>query len=326
MTPVGRLRSDCNDGTGWHWLPQSRTVIKQESPTDLPRIPHSQLPLMPDRAGPDALIVREVTCKTVLNRTTFGEYSLNCYTGCSHACVYCYARFMERFHPHDEPWGQFVDVKLNAIEVLKRQLRRARPGEVFLSSACDGWQPLEKEWRLTRRSCELLLEREFPLRILTKSVLVTRDLDLFAGHDVQVGVTITTLDDRLQKLWEPGAAAPDERLGVLERARQVGLKRAIMFGPLLPLLSDSEESLDRLFERAAELDVERIWIDGLNPRPRVWPAVAELLRREFPQLAESYRRMLFDRRQREAYLETLRIRVRRAAEKWSLARQTAVCL
>jgi len=85
-------------------------------------------------------IVREVVCKTILNRSSIGDYSLNCYTGCTHRCVYCYARFMQRFHPHDEPWGAFVDVKVNAVETLKRQLRRANPGEVFLSSACDGWQ------------------------------------------------------------------------------------------------------------------------------------------------------------------------------------------
>ena len=88
---------------------------------------------------------------------------------------------MQRFHPHDEPWGAFVDVKINAVEVLKRQLRRAAPGEVFMSSACDGWQPIEAQCRLTRRCCELLLERGFQLNVLTKSTLVLRDIDLFRG-------------------------------------------------------------------------------------------------------------------------------------------------
>ena len=70
-------------------------------------------------------VVRETVCKTILNRGTLSDYSLNCYTGCTHRCVYCYARFMQRFHPHDEPWGDFVDVKVNAVETLTRQLRRA---------------------------------------------------------------------------------------------------------------------------------------------------------------------------------------------------------
>jgi DNA repair photolyase len=87
--------------------------------------------------------VRETVCKTILNRSGLSHYSLNCYTGCAHGCAYCYARYMHEFHPHAEPWGEFVDVKVNAVEVLKRQLRRAKPGDVFVSSACDAWQPIE---------------------------------------------------------------------------------------------------------------------------------------------------------------------------------------
>jgi DNA repair photolyase len=79
---------------------------------------------------------------------------------------------MQRFHPHPEAWGRFVDVKVNAVEVLRRQLRRAQPGGVFVSSACDGWQPIERECSLTRRCCELLLEYGFELHILTKSDLL----------------------------------------------------------------------------------------------------------------------------------------------------------
>ena len=69
-------------------------------------------------------VVREISCKTVLNKCSISDYSLNCYVGCAHGCAYCYARYMQRFHPHQEPWGCFVDVKTNAVEVLKRQVRR----------------------------------------------------------------------------------------------------------------------------------------------------------------------------------------------------------
>ncbi len=108
------------------------------------------------------IVVRQTQCKTILNRCAISDYSLNCYTGCAHGCVYCYARFMQRFHPHPEPWGQFVDVKTNAVDVLRRQLRRAKPGAVFVSSACDAWQPIEAQWRLTRQCCRLLLEPGVP--------------------------------------------------------------------------------------------------------------------------------------------------------------------
>jgi DNA repair photolyase len=271
-------------------------------------------------------IVREVVCKTILNHSGLSDYSLNCYTGCTHACAYCYARFMQRFHPHDEPWGAFVDVKVNAVEVLNRQLRRAKPGSVFLSSACDGWQPIEAQWRLTRRCCELLLERGFRLHVLTKSGLVRRDLDIFAGRPVQVGVTLTTLDERLRELWEPGAARIEERLRVIEAAQRAGLATSVMFGPLLPFLSDDADAIGALLDRAADLGIDRIWVDAINPRPRVWPAVAELLRATFPELLPAYRKILFDPPSRARYLKELRDRIEDAARQRSLADRVAACM
>jgi hypothetical protein len=85
------------------------------------------------RAG---VVVREVRCRTLLNRCSIDDYSFNCYTGCEHGCGYCYARFMQRFHPHAEAWGQFVDMNVNAPEALARQLRRLPPGDVFTCSPC----------------------------------------------------------------------------------------------------------------------------------------------------------------------------------------------
>jgi len=278
------------------------------------------------RDVPAAPIVRETVCKTILNHSGLSDYSLNCYTGCTHACVYCYARFMQRFHPHDGPWGAFVDVKVNAVEVLKRQLRRTEPGSVFISSACDGWQPIEAQWRLTRRCCELLLERGFRLHVLTKSTLVLRDLDLFAGRPVQLGITLTTLDDPLSRLWEPGAASVQQRIAVIEAARRAGLETGIMFGPLLPFLSDSQDAIDALLEQAATLEVDQIWVDALNLRPRVWPAIAELLRTEFPQLWQPYRKILFDPPLRAVYLKELKARVDDAARRKSLVGRVTACM
>ncbi len=291
-----------------------------------PSVRRSENRTVPRTEPSGEVIVRETVCRTVLNRTAIGDYSLNCYTGCVHACVYCYARYMQRFHPHPEPWGRFVDVKVNAPEALKKQLRRAPPGEVFMSSACDGWQPLEREWRLTRRCCELLIERGFKINVLTKSALVLSDIDIFAGRSARIGVTITTLDERLRALWEPGASSVEERLGVIQAAQRARLETAVMFGPLLPYLSDGEESVAALFEQAARLDIDHIWVDALNPRPKVWESVVELLRREFPRLEQPYRLMLFNPDAREEYLASLRDRVRRIAQRYSLEDRVDVCL
>jgi len=270
-------------------------------------------------------IVREVSCKSILNKTAISDYSLNCYTGCSHGCVYCYARFMQRFHPHTEPWGEFVDVKVNAVEVLKRQLRRAAPGDVFVSSACDGWQPVEAERKLTRQCCELLVKHGFQVNALTKSSLILREFDIFAGGRARIGVTVTTLDERLRRLWEPRASRVEERFDVLREAHRAGLKTAVMFGPLLPFLSDSREAIDALFRQAAEAEADIIWTDALNARPRVWPSVVRLLGERFPELRERCRRILFDRRAREAYLNQLRERITLAAAATGMSDRLAGC-
>jgi DNA repair photolyase len=265
--------------------------------------------------GAGRLAVREVECRTVLNRSSLGQYSLNCYTGCEHACVYCYARFMQRFHPHPEPWGAFVDVKVNSPEVLKKQLERAAPGGVFVSSACDGWQPLERQLGLTRDCCRLLVEHGFKVNALTKSALVLRDLDVLRPGLARIGTTITCLDPSLARLWEPAASPVEDRWRVLETAREAGMETSVMFGPLLPHLSDTQESLDAMFERAAAVGVDVIWVDALNPRPRVWPSVAQLLRARFPDLHEAYSRMLHHAATREAYLAAFRERVHLAARR-----------
>ena len=276
------------------------------------------------RPEPSKPVIRETTCKTILNKSKLGDYSLNCYGGCAHGCAYCYARYMERFHPHEEPWGAFVDVKVNAVEVLERQLRSAKPGSVFVSSACDGWQPVERERELTRNCCRLLIEHGFRPNCLTKNALILRDLDILAGHDARVAVTITTLDPAAAALWEAHASPVEERFGVLREAHAAGLETGIMFGPVLPFLSDDQTSIDAFFERAAEVKVDVIWVDTLNARPNVWPSVKDLLERRHAELVERYHRVLYWDKVRAAYRQGLRERVLRAAERYHLENRVCV--
>jgi DNA repair photolyase len=272
-----------------------------------------------------SVVLRETVCKTILNKSSISDYTLNCYTGCGHGCAYCYARFMQRFHPHEEPWGGFVDVKINAVEALKRQLRRAKPGSVFISSACDGWQPVEERYRLTRRCCELLLQFGFQVNVLTKNALVLRDLDVLSDRSADVGVSIATLDPRLAELLEPQASKPKERLRIIEAARDAGLKTTIMFAPLLPFLSDGPESLERMFQHAADLRVDSILIDALNPRPKVWPSVSAMLRKHFPELVERYSKILYSPKIRDEYLGQFRANVASAARRLSLGDRLTTC-
>ena len=113
---------------------------------------------------------------------------------------------------------------------------------------------------------------------------------------------------------------------MIEAARRAGLQTSVMFGPLLPFLSDSQASIDALLDRAADLGVDQIWVDALNPRPRVWPAVAELLRAKFPELLPAYRKILFDPPSRAKYRKELRSRIDDAARRKSLSDRVAACM
>ena len=130
------------------------------------------------------MIVREITAKSVLSKSQVYDYVVNPYVGCSHSCRYCYAAFMKRFTGHREKWGEFVDIKINAPELLAGEIRKKRPGRVWVSGVCDPYQAAEKKYRLTRRCLEVLLENQWPVTIQTKSSLVLRDIEELSNEEV----------------------------------------------------------------------------------------------------------------------------------------------
>jgi DNA repair photolyase len=205
------------------------------------------------------LKINEVRAKSILNKSKIFDYCLNPYTGCEHNCTYCYARlFMRRYSGHKEPWGEFVDVKINAPELLKKQLEKAKMGTVWISSVCDPYQPLEAKYKLTRQCLKELAEKQFPVNIQTKSKLALRDLDLFLQFKkIKVGFTVTTDDERIAKLFEPKASSVKERLNALQKINSKGIRTFVFVGPLLP---GSPEKLVQLLEGKTD----KIYIDKMN--------------------------------------------------------------
>jgi len=126
---------------------------------------------------------------------------------------FCYASFYETFHGHLEPWGEFIDVKVNAPYLLRKQLKRAKQGVVALSTVTDPYQPIEKKYRLTRKCLEALLETQFSVNLLTRSSLCLRDMDLFKQFkNIEVGLSITTHDERIRKMFEPNSPSIQSRV------------------------------------------------------------------------------------------------------------------
>jgi DNA repair photolyase len=181
------------------------------------------------------LIVKEVYAKSILSKSAIQDYALNAYVGCQHDCRYCYAHFMKRFTGHAERWGTFVDVKVNAPDLLAREVLRKKKGRVWISGVCDAYQPLEARHRLTRRCLEILVDHGWPVTVQTKSPLVLRDLDLLKrSADAEVGLTITTADERLRHAFEPGAPPIARRIEALGTLHAAGIATFVMVAPLLP--------------------------------------------------------------------------------------------
>ena len=265
------------------------------------------------------MIVREIECKSILTKCGIEavDYAINPYVGCGIGCVYCYARFMKRFTGHKEKWGDFVDVKVNAAEVLARQLRRAKPGSIALSTVTDAYQPLERKYGITHACLEALVGYDFPVSILTRSALILRDLDLIKHlKDVEVAFTITTLDNEVRKCFEPRSSPISARLKALHALAEAGISTWAFCGPLFPFLSDGEAELDTLFGELKRVGVGCVLVDSLNLRGAVWGQVRKALEAHYPDLVEGYRALLTDRK---PYHEALMERARRIAAKHGLA-------
>ena len=234
--------------------------------------------------GLSALRLGEITCKTLMGQSGIGnvDYAINPYLGCAHACVYCYARFMRRMGHKGERWGGFVDAKVNALERLRAEAPKRRMGKVLLSSVTDPYQPLERRYELTRGSLELLLERQFPVSILTKSDLVLRDLDIIRKFDtIEVGFTLTAYHDAARRAFEPGASPVERRLAALRELSAEGIPTWAFIGPVLPYIT--EDGLEPLLDELAGC-VNRVLIDRLNVKSGNMPDIRGALSEHYPDL------------------------------------------
>jgi DNA repair photolyase len=202
------------------------------------------------------LIIKEIQAKAILSVSKLFPFALNPYTGCQHSCTYCYARFMQKYSGHAEPWGQFVDVKVNAPDLLKLEITRKKMGRVWMSGVCDPYQPMEAKYLLTRRCLEILAENNWPVTVQTRSPLVLRDLDIIKkGRDFEVGFSITTADDNIRMLFEPDAPSIKERIDALDELHQAGIKTFAMIAPMLP---GSEDLAGLLAGKVDSVNMDRM--------------------------------------------------------------------
>jgi DNA repair photolyase len=183
-------------------------------------------------------VVREIRSKSILSKSGIDgiSYCINPYVGCAHGCRYCYASFMKRFTGHREPWGCFVDAKANSPILLEKQLKSFQGGRILVGTVTDPYQPSELRFRLTRNCLEVLAGYPHEVSVLTKSSLVLRDIDILKHiRHIEVGVTVTTDDDDVRRLFEPGAPPIKERTEALRILHDAGISTYAFIGPVLPM-------------------------------------------------------------------------------------------
>lgn len=264
-------------------------------------------------------VVEEITCKSVLTKTGIpsADYVVNPYLGCLHGCRYCYAIFMRRYSGRTEPWGTFACPKVNAPAVLRAELGHKRRGRVMIASVTDAYQPIERQYELTRGCLEALVEADWPVSMLTKSDLVLRDLDLVKrAPSIQVGFTVTTPNDRISRMFEPGAPVSSRRLKALRALSDEGVYGWVFFGPVLPGFSDSPEAIDELFGRLKWAGARQVLVDAINLRWDIWKGTMAWLAREMPQSGRAFR---FAKEEPMAYNRELVSLVREMADQHDLA-------
>jgi DNA repair photolyase len=223
--------------------------------------------------------VKEITVKSILRKSKkidswfLINYGMNFYRGCAHNCVYCDGR-SEGYYVDGE-FGEEISVKINAIDVLKRELdpkRRRIPLKHYfvglVGGVGDSYQPLEKRYKLTRRALELFHDNRFPVHILTKSTLVERDIDIIKKINYEtraiVSFSFSSVNDEISSIFEPGVPPPSERLKTLAKFKKEGIVSGMYLMPVIPFITDTPGVMEETIRKAKETELDFIVFGGMT--------------------------------------------------------------
>ena len=276
---------------GWYVDPSDHAcgAVDQAAPmsgTDIPVAP---------RSAPKTTVSLE-QARRLLSRNDSPdipfEVAVNTYRGCEHGCVYCYARPTHAYLGYS-PGLDFetrLVAKANAVDVLRQEL--ARPGyrvsPINIGSATDVYQPVERQWQLTRGVLELLAETRHPATIVTKNALIERDIDLLQSlavqHLITVYISITTLDADMARTKEPRASAPWRRIQAVRSLANAGVPVGVLVAPIIPFIND--ESMERILQESRQAGASYASYTVLRLPWEVKAVFQEWLEAHFPDRAQ----------------------------------------
>ncbi len=210
------------------------------------------------------------------------KYSLNPYTGCGHRCIYCYATYIPNFFQPRR--------KKDLINRLEKDLEKLPKNSIIsMSNSSDPYTPMDKEHEDTRECLQLLQNYEHRILIVTKSNLVTRDIDLLKNLESAVTITITTLKPQIHQKLEPNAPDPKERLKAVEKLQKEDISTGIRLDPIFPKLTEKE--IPKIVRKAKDLGVEHVTTSTFKPRKDAW----KRYKRSFSKTAEKTESQYFEK-------------------------------
>jgi DNA repair photolyase len=289
--------------------------------------------------------IREIEAKSILRKHKkidswfISRYGMNLYRGCTHNCVYCDGR-SESYYVDGE-FGKDVTVKVNAIDLLRRELDPKRKRVPFKRSFImmgggvgDSYQPLERKYELTRKALELMYEYNFPVHMLTKSTLIKRDIDILKEINKQsraiVSFSFSSVDDKISAIFEPGVPPPAERLQTISFFKNEGISCGMFLLPVIPFLTDTSELLEQTVSKAKEAGVDFVIFGGMTLKEgRQKDYFFDALRRTHPELIAEYQNIYRGSEWGEAtreYYGSISQRFNSIAQKYKMPRRMPMAL
>jgi len=253
-----------------------------------------------DRRADDACY-QEVTCRSALNpvKGMPFNWTLNPYRGCTHGCHYCFAR---RYHVQfemnsDDEFASMILVKRNFVEVLKRELDRPSWERelVAFGTATDPYQPIEGQYRLTRRSIEALAVGRTPIGLVTKGPMIVRDTDVLAELTRKAGCTVymsvPTVDEDAWRVLEPGTAHPLQRLRAVRELSNAGVNAGVLMAPIVPGFSSAPAKLERTIKAIADHGARFVGCNIMYLQDGTRAHFMKFIERVFPSMQPRFERL-----------------------------------
>ena len=235
-------------------------------------------------------IIKETVSKNIITKSKLPDtdYVINNYVGCNHGCIYCYAEFMKIFTNHTEKWGEFLDVKKFNEEKFVKYLKKINSDKkILMSSVTDPYNPYEIKYKSTRNILKLFIQannEHIHLEILTKSLLIFRDIDLLKKiKNITVGISLNTLNDNLRRQIEPCAGSIKSRIEILEKLKGENIPVYLFISPIFPMLTQLEEII-----ATCKDTVDFIYFENLNLRGRYKKIILDFISKNFPEYNQLY--------------------------------------